>query len=315
MARPSTQWREQIAPDEEARFARQAQKLKAVHAAKNARWGLGRLLHRKALLGAEGSFEVLPDLPDYSRYGLFTEARTYAVVARLSNGAFDVAANSKPDIRGFAIKVKGVSGPAALGGDASSQDFLLINHATFAAGTSDAFVDVVAASARGPLALIWDLIRKHGFGEALRRLKTLQTMLAKPFHGFYGETFDTVLPFTVGPYAARLRLTPTSASPARGDIADDMRARLSAGPLGYDVKLQFFVDEATTPIEDPTKPWPQSTSPDVTVGRLTLTGLADDVEALRFDPWGGLAEHRPLGEVMRARKSAYYLSQQGRGVA
>ena len=36
-------------------------------------------------------------------------------------------------------------------------------------------------------------------------------------------------------------------------------------------------------------------------------------EAAKFDPWGGLAAHRPLGEGMRARKVAYFESQKGRG--
>jgi hypothetical protein len=36
---------------------------------------------------------------------------------------------------------------------------------------------------------------------------------------------------------------------------------------------------------------------------------------MRFDPWSGLLAHRPLGEVMRARKVAYLVSQKGRGAA
>jgi hypothetical protein len=31
-----------------------------------------------------------------------------------------------------------------------------------------------------------------------------------------------------------------------------------------------------------------------------------------FDPWVALADHRPLGNVMRARKGVYHQSQQGR---
>ena len=59
---PSTDWRERIAPDEEARFARQAEKLAPVHAAMSARYGAGRLLHRKPLLAARGTLEILDGL-------------------------------------------------------------------------------------------------------------------------------------------------------------------------------------------------------------------------------------------------------------
>ena len=46
---------------------------------------------------------------------------------------------------------------------------------------------------------------------------------------------------------------------------------------------------------------------------VTLKTIEPDVEGLRFDPWGGLADHRPLGEIMRARKVAYFHSQKSRG--
>jgi hypothetical protein len=85
------------------------------------------------------------------------------------------------------------------------------------------------------------------------------------------------------------------------------------------MELQFFVDETITPIEDASKAWLESVTPIVTVARLSLFAPSDQVakqaEAAKFDPWSGLADHRPLGEIMRARKAAYYASQQGRAAA
>jgi hypothetical protein len=99
-----------------------------------------------------------------------------------------------------------------------------------------------------------------------------------------------------------------------------MRERLATGSLTWNLELQFFVDEATTPIEDSGVAWPDAKTPIVTVGRLTLPrqgvdAAAAEAEAARFDAWAGLAAHRPLGEVMRARKAAYFASQQGRNAA
>jgi hypothetical protein len=31
-----------------------------------------------------------------------------------------------------------------------------------------------------------------------------------------------------------------------------------------------------------------------------------------IDPWQALADHRPLGDVQRARKAVYFASQRGR---
>ncbi len=79
------------------------------------------------------------------------------------------------------------------------------------------------------------------------------------------------------------------------------------------------MNEATTPIEDASVDWPTAYT---TVARLTLprqdtaldAALAKQVEAAVFDPWQALAAHRPLGDVMRARRVVYFASQKGRGV-
>ena len=316
MSLPSTAWRERIDSDEEARFARQGERLAAMHVATSARYGPGRLLHRKPVLGAQATFEILPDLPAEAAHGIFRTPGRYPAVARLSNGSFDVQANAKGDIRGFAVKVQGVAGPSSLGGVTDHQDFLFINHELFASRTSDEFVELVATAAKGQGALLVRLFRTYGLRAALSRLKMMAATLGRPFSGFATETFNTVLPIAVGPYAARVRLSPVKpAPPTHKDFEADMRDRLAAGPVVYDVALQFFVDEATTPIENPTVIWSELQSPFVKVARLTLTGAADDIEGVVFDPWGGLADHRPLGEIMRARKAAYYLSQRRRGAA
>jgi hypothetical protein len=314
MSAPSTAWKEIISPDEEARFARQADLIRAAHAIKNAKYSKGRCLHRKPLLAADAKVEIFDALPEPARAGLFERPGTYKALVRLSNGAFDIQANTKPDIRGFALKVEGLSGPGALGGTTDHQDFLLINHDRFAARTSDEFVGLVAEMAsKGELSGVWMLFKTYGLGGALQRLKALAGTLGKPFPGFAAETFSTVLPITVGAYAARLRVKPRNPMPrGNADIAADIAAKLAQGPIVYDIELQFFVDEATTPIEDPTVAWPEAASPFMKVGALTLLKAGADVEGLAFDPWSGLAAHRPLGEIMRARKGAYYLSQTGR---
>ena len=310
---PSTDWREQVAPDEEARFARQAEKLAPVQAGLSARYGAGRLLHRKPVLAARGTLEVLDGLPTHARHGLFAAPRAFDALVRFSNGSASVQANDRPDIRGVAIKALGVIGPAALGGQAQSQDFLLINQTNFGV-SSDEFVDVVASSRRGQGAVLLGVIRRNGVIGGLKRIRRLAAKIGRPFAGFAAETFDSVAPHAVGPYAARVRLRPTAPAPAGGkDFADDLRDRLAAGPLAYELALQFFVDERTTPIEDPTVDWPLDRAPPLPVARLTLAAVEPDVEALRFDPWGGLADHRPLGEIMRARKVAYFHSQKARG--
>lgn len=317
---PGRDWKEAVSPDEAARHEAFAALLVSLQTRRRQRYGDGRALHRKPLLALPASLEILPDLPDYCRAGVFAQPATYEANVRLSNGGMEIQSNSKPDIRGFAISVRGVDGPGALGGDATRQDFLLINQDSFSSPTSDEFMTLVEAASRGQAAVLFAMLRKFGLAGGLSRLRRLAGALGKPFHGFAGERFNSVAPISCGAYAVRILLDPRVAH-RRGaaDPVDDMRALLAAGPVVYDLKLQFYVDEASTPIEDPTQVWPEDRTPIATVARLTVfpekhasEGFAAEVERASFDPWAGLAAHRPLGEIMRARKVAYFASQQAR---
>lgn len=326
MKPPSTTWRESIDPDEAARFDAYAARFVALQEKKSARYGVGRTLHRKGLLALRGELEVLGDLPEPARQGLFAEPRRLPVVVRLSNGSADRAPDGRPDIRGFALRVGGLEGPSALGGPCEAQCFLLINHSAFTFPKSEEFMDLALAGANGVGGLLWHLLRRYGLFGALGQMGRLQKVIGKPFSGFATEPFFSATPIACGPYAARVRLSPASSSPvagARSDWAADIRDRLSTGSLVFDLGLQFFVDEATTPIEDASVDWPESEAPYVTVARLTLSpqsfedeaakALAAETERTAFDPWVALLAHRPLGNVMRARKVVYFASEKARG--
>jgi hypothetical protein len=230
-----------------------------------------------------------------------------------------------PDIRGFSIRVLGVQGESALGnGPARSQDFTLINQEAFSFAGSSEFIDFVAAAARGNGELIKYIFRRYGPLGGTKQLAKVIRTASKPFSGFATETLFSTLPMACGPYAVRVRLVPSgtnglAAQDARDDWGADFAARLASGPLHWDLQLQYFASEALTPIEDASVNWP---TPYTTVARLMLPrqDLATDeakahaerVEAGVFDPWQALAEHRPLGDVQRARKVVYFASQQGR---
>ncbi|WP_298923504.1 catalase [uncultured Ramlibacter sp.] len=325
---PSTGWREQIAPNEQALYAGYAEQFAQIQSARSQRWGQGRTLHRKQLAAAHGSLEVLDGLPEWARHGLFANTGDHEVWVRLSNGGLDRAADRKPDIRGLALRVFGVDGPSALGnGPARSQDFTLINQEAFAFDGSAEFVAFVAAAAQGNGALLKHLVRRYGLLGAPRQLGKMLKVAAKTFSGFATEPLFSAVPMANGPYAARVRLLPSAsngqaAAGAKADWAADFAGRLRRQPLHWDLQLQFFASEQRTPIENASVNWD---TPYVTVARLMLPqqdtasaegqALAQQLEAAAIDPWQALAAHRPLGDVQRARKAVYFASQQGRGAA
>jgi hypothetical protein len=324
--KPSTDWREQIGPDEGERFARYGVQFAQMQRAKSAKFGNGRALHRKQQLGLLAQLEVMPNLPVHAAQGLFAKPALFETWVRLSNGGTDRAADAKPDVRGFALQVRGVEGPSALGAPATHQDFTLIQHPAFSFAKTDEFVGLVMNASRGPVALLRYLVGHYGVLGAVAQVKKIARTFGKPFGGFAVEPFYSAAPIACGPYAARVRLLPLSAVSSRmtGTAwAQDMSNRLRSGPLMYELQLQFFCDETTTPIEDASVDWPEAQAPYITVARLTLNeqdtssaaGLAlnAQVEKSIFDPWAALASHRPLGEVMRARKVVYFESQKQRG--
>lgn len=340
---PSTHWCERIAPDEDARFAGYAEHFAMLQRARSAQQGSGRALHRKQLLAALGQLEVLPDLPEFAAQGLFAQPGQYDVQVRLSNGGMDKAPDRKPDIRGFSFAVLGVQGDSALGnGPATRQCFALINHPSFAFANSAQFVGFALAAERGFRPLLMFMGKTFGWLALGWRMGQLIRTMNKPFASFATETFYSAAPIACGHYAVRVRLAPAlangpsaealsaAAAKAGGKAANapepvadwgaDMTTRLAQGPLVYDLDLQYFANEGATPIEDASLDWP---TPYTTVARLTLPqqdltseaaqALAAEVENGVFDPWAALAAHRPLGDVMRARKVVYFESQKGRG--
>ena len=328
MATPSTEWRETVAADEASRFAGYAERFVELQKRKSAKYGNGRALHRKQLLALHATLEVLPELPAYARHGLFARTGVHEAWVRLSNGGTDRAPDATPDIRGFAIKVRGVRGPGALGNETEAQDFLLINQEKFAFPKSDEFVDLVMAVSKGNGALLKYLFGRYGFFGALKLMKKFAATMGKKFSGFGNERLYSAAPIACGPYAARVRLLPARDKPladASADWAADFGRQLAAGPMEHELQLQFFVDEQRTPIEDASVDWAEDVAPYVTVARLTIppqpledaaaAAFAKEVEQAVFDPWDALAEHRPLGDVMRARKVVYFASQKTRGAA
>jgi hypothetical protein len=326
--KPSTAWKESVGPDEAQRFAGYGHQFAAIQARKSKRYGVGRALHRKQITVAQGTLEVLADVPEFARQGLFAAPKQFTVWVRLSNGGLDRAADRTPDIRGFAMRVLGVQGDSALGnGPAVSQDFALINQEVFGFPSSAEFVDFVVAASSGMGSLLRYVLKRYGFlGGPLRLAKMIGTM-GKPFGGFATEMVYSAAPIACGPYAVRVRLVPAqgngpATSGANQDWGADFNTRLMDRELQWDLQLQPYLDDKNTPIEDASVNW---TSPYTTVARLSLPKqdsnsaqgkvLAGEVEKSVFDPWQALAAHRPLGDVQRARKVVYFESQKGRGAA
>lgn len=322
---PSTDWAEEIGPDEAERHRELSEAISTLQVKLNERFGPGRAFHRQQIAGVRGELAITAAEPEL-RQGLFARTGSKPVVVRMSHGAIAPHADPVPDIQGFALSVRRLSGVGALGGRTDRQDFLLINRPAFGLTSSREFGALIEPAAHGQIALARHLIAAHGPVSGSLELARLTADIARPFSGFATARFHSAAPIAYGDFAAKVRLVPLGAArrlTAPLDFHKDIAERLRAGDLSFELQVQFYLDDRTTPIEDLRDPWPTDASPFHPVALLTLPqqdidsphgqAFATDVEKDRFDPWQALAAHRPLGEVMRARKVAYYPSAANRG--
>ena len=326
---PSTDWKEQIPPGENERFEVLAEQLRQLHVRASG-GSKTRTLHNKATAGVEGTFTVLPDLPEHARVGLFAEPASYKAYVRFSNGAPMPQSDKKPDVRALAMKIVGVSGKKVIPGmeDAKTQDILLNRSEFIPFKNPEEFVGLVVGAASPPLGLL-KFIMRFGLGRLITLGKTMSAGLGLPISSLATTRFFSEAPIQFGKYAARLRVVPHAkldgAEKTPDSLGDELANRLRNGAVSYDLQAQFFVDETRTPIEDPSVNWTEDVAPYVTIGRLELAQqdassergreLAAWIETLSFDPWHARVEHKPLGAIMRARNVAYRVSVIGRDAA
>jgi hypothetical protein len=266
---------------------------------------------------------VLDDLPGYARQGVFSAPRIFPAVVRFSNGESTIKQDTNPEPRGIAVKLIGVGGRKVLAGqqDAVTQDFLATSHSvTSTVRSAKQFIAFVRAHHHsGKLATIVKLALAVGPLETLRILKSLKrTVLDSDVRSMATEEFSGTAPIKFGPYAVKFMVAPAPGTveaakcgPARDSLRDELAERLRRADLMFDFFVQFYADDKKTPIEDTSVPWLSEHAPFLKVAQLkiprcelddTLTGIVD---GLSFSPWHALEEHRPLGNVMRARRVAY----------
>jgi hypothetical protein len=135
-----------------------------------------------------------------------------------------------------------------------------------------------------------------------------------------------VAPIAVGRTSAKVAFLPRQRDRwrfrllARDGLRHSIDARLAEADLAWDVTLQPFRDDKTTPLDDLGIRWDERDSPPVRVGSLILSRrdrhaaclLRTEVERIAFSPWNALPEHRPLGGIQELRRHAYAASAAAR---
>ncbi len=295
-----------------------------------------RSVHAKGHGIARGTLTVADGLPPELAQGLFAAPGRYEAILRISTNAGDILDDSIRLPRGVSLKILGVEGERLPGseGDAT-QDFLMVNGPAFAATNPKKFLGNLKLLAKttdkaeGAKKILSAVLRT--FEAALEAVGSQSSTLvalggAKPVHPL-GATYFSQTPFRYGDYIAKFQLVPVSAIKDYADeiihavgrpdaIRENVNEVLAVQGGTWELRVQLCTDLEAMPIENPTVVWDEKKSPFRTVATLDMPpqtawehGTSDAVEdVLFYSPWHGLAAHRPLGGVNRARQDTYRMS-------
>lgn len=303
-----------------------------------------RSVHAKSHGLLRAKLHVPADLVPELAQGIFSKAGTWPVVIRFSTIPGDILDDNVSTPRGMAIKIIGVEGERLPGSEgATTQDFVLVNGPRFPTPSAKNFnsrLKLLAATTDKAPALKKALSTLfQGVERSIEAVggksSALIAMGGHPETHVLGETFYSQVPVLFGPYIAKISVAPASENlialkNAKVDLKDNpdgLRAAVidffATNEAVWDVRVQLCNDIDVMPIEDASVVWPEELSPYITVAQIkaepqagwsqALSELVDD--GMAFNPWHGITAHRPLGSIMRIRKTAYEMSSKFRAHA
>lgn len=295
-----------------------------------------RGVHAKSFGLLRAEVAVHPGLPAEYAQGIFAAERTYPAVVRLSSIAGDVLPDTVSLPRGFSIKIFDVEGERLPGSeDDITQDFVLASSPVFAAPTAEKFVAPLKFLASTTDRLEWAKIApsaflrpaEHALEAIGHGIPALKGFGGYPMVNPLGDRYWSQAPVRYGDYIAKLDVIPSSANfqaltgqefdlAGRKDGIRDEVLRILANEGGeWTIRVQLCRDLQVNPIEDASVEWPEDVTPFLPVATISVKpqsswqpdSLALD-DTLSFRPWHGITAHRPLGNIMRARRAAYPVS-------
>lgn len=297
--------------------------------------------HAKGYGLVRAEVEILDGLaPPYAQ-GIYARPGQHEALIRFSNGSPHAGADARlGNGVGMGLKLFGIDGQTQLEDEPDSHtfDYALINAPIFFCNTVEHYLfiqqlflhtdEYLSRGKPGFHQFLHDWVTGMGtlppedwaWDElaallSFRRLQSINLLLS---------TYWTMGAVRHGEYVAKVRATPTKESAEkvvrrfldRTSAQDVFRpalvTELQEHSAAFDLQVQLCVDLEKMPIEDVTVEWSEHLSPFVTVARMRLPQQdisgkenQEKMDAISITPWRCTEAHRPLGNIMRARKEVY----------
>ena len=292
-----------------------------------------RVQHAKANACVTANFEIASDIPADLQYGVFSQPdRVFEAMVRFSTAQGTIQPDNEPTARGLAIKLLDVEGQRTMDGDTDqSQDFLFVDHPVFPFPDPKEYRDVIKHKS---VPLIGDLLAlTHLLLFEHDQLKIINEIRKKTVASPLNITYWSGSPYWLGDAAGTtgqavkysavppvIGAGPTDPDKLPADyLREAVAKQLAEEEVVFDFMVQRQGDPAKMPIEDASVYWDEKDSVPVKMATLRIskqavssksnsTELEKRCEALSFNPWHTLKEHRPLGGINRLRKAVYEAS-------
>lgn len=278
---------------------------------------MSRAFHAKSHGCLKGKFKISNDIPKELQVGIFKPpGQSYDVLARFSNGVGFIQSDSKGDVKGLALKVYNVRGESLLRLPENelntNQDFTMTNNPTPLADNVEDFVKLGMAMDQGLFT---------GLSYLIQNLK-VATILAKRVFGrkietLVNESFWSGSPYLLGEnQAVKWNMTPCKliqpGNTFQSDdnyLRSDLQEYLNKNNLCYNFNVQLQKDPVKQPIEKHLTEWTESDTPSIKLAQVIFPSSQNKIdeacENTSFNPWNGIKEHQPIGNMNRARGKIY----------
>jgi catalase len=299
---------ETIAPDERAVTAEFIEFLTAASKRRHPNGPIPRFNQGRASGCVEADFIVPDGLTPTLRVGMFARPRAYRALIRFANASS--ASDREKDVRGMAIALRDVEGENLTPGS-MRQDFVLNSHPVMMVPGTREFLDLLRAVDAGGARRAWYFLShptaaRVAFASRRNHTSHLEIPYWSTTPYLFGK--GRAVKYLVRPTATAARTAPQPLTDTY--LRDALRARLRQGEASFDFLIQFRIDTGSMPLDDATVEWKERDSPYMHVARIVIPrqdidGRDAQCDETAFNPWHCLAEHRPLGNMNRARREIY----------
>jgi len=263
------------------------------------------------------------DLPEHCRKGIFAKPASYPAYVRYSGPGPDVPADiNDVGFMSMAVKLMGVPGKKLMEEEEKfTQDFIT---------TSGGQTFVTPDTRENVKLQYWSLVNMTLY-YFLNPKDThlldffMQSLWNQTQYNPLGQRYWSCVAYLLGEgQAMQYSFVPKTEVDKKipglpfgrvpfNYLRDNLITTLDKKDVEFDLMIQLQTDPHLMPIENGAVRWPEKLSPFIPAATVHIPkqhydheALSEFAKRLKMNPWHCLPEHRPLGNLNRARRRMYY---------